>query len=83
MSLGDHRVARDADLAAEVEQVVLDLQQRRAHGPGELLREQQAEGGIELVDVAERLDARAVLAHARPVTQAGLAGVAGAGGDFR
>ena len=69
-------------LAAEVEQVVLDAGQRLAHVVGQFLAEQQADDRVEFVDVAERGDARCILADARAVAEAGGAGVAGAGVDL-
>src|SRR5574341_539505 len=76
-------MTRDAQLAAQVEKVVLNFDQRLAHLGGQLLGEQHPERGIQLVDLAEGGDARVVLRHARAVAEAGLAGVAGARGDLR
>jgi hypothetical protein len=79
----EERVTRNRKLSAEVEQIVLHLLQQRSHVGRNFLREHQADGTVQLVDVAERGDARAVLRHPGTVAQAGLAGVAGAGGDLR
>src|SRR5687767_303737 len=79
----EHGVAGDAELPAQVEEVVLHLAERGAHFLRRLFREQQAERGIELIDVAQRSDARIVFRHARAVAQAGVARVAGARRDLR
>ena len=82
--VGHRRVARDRQLAAQVEQVVLDSGRgspRPASGSG--FGEQHADRRVELVDAADRVDARRVLGHARAVAQAGGAGVAGARHDLR
>jgi hypothetical protein len=80
---GQQGVSRDGQFAAKIEQIVLDLLQHRSPVVRDLLREHDADGAVQLVDVAERRDARAVLRHAGAVAQARLAGVAGAGGDLR
>ena len=54
-----------------------------AHRVGQRFGEQHAQRRIELVDVADRVDARRVLGHARAVAEAGRAGVAGARDDLR
>src|SRR5258706_29656 len=77
-----HGVSRDAQLAAEVEQILLYAPERFADVLWDFLGEQHAERRIQLVDVAEGLDARAVLRQARAVAEAGLARVAGARGDL-
>jgi len=79
----EHRVAGNAQLAAEVEQVVLDVGQIRAHVVGQLLRQQHADGRVQLVDIAHRRHAQAVLARSAAVAETGGAVVAGAGGDLR
>jgi len=78
-----HRVAGNAQLAAEVEQVVLDVHEVPLHFVGQGLGQQQAEVRVELVDVAHRLHPQRVLARARAVAQAGAAVVAGARADLR
>src|SRR5688572_20488847 len=82
LRLAQNRVPRDAELAAEVEKIVLHLFEHRAHFRRHLLREHQADGAVQLVDIAERGDASVVLGHALAVSEAGLAGVAGARGDL-
>jgi hypothetical protein len=72
-------VAGDGQLAAEVEQLVLDLDQQRAHIGGHVLAQQQADVRVEFVHVAHGVHAQAVLGHAGVVAQAGGAGIAGAG----
>ena len=57
-------VAGDRQLAAEVEQLVLDHDEQLAHVVGQRLGEQHAELRVQLVDVAHRLHAQVVLGHA-------------------
>jgi hypothetical protein len=76
------RVAGDAQLAAEVKQVMLHVEQRAAQLLRQLLGKHQPEDRIELVHLAEGGDARVVLAHARAVAEACFAGIAGARGDL-
>ncbi len=76
-------VAGDAELAAQVEQLVLDGIEQRAHILRQRLAQQQPELRVELIDLAHGVDAQAALAHALVVAQPGGAGVAGAGGDLR
>src|SRR6185369_16913231 len=64
------RVPRDAELAAEVEEVLLHLRESRADVLRHVFGEHQAERGVELVDVAERLNAGVVLGYARAVAEA-------------
>ena len=80
---GDHRVAGNADFAAEIEQVVLDLEQRFTRLLRNVLGEHGADHRVQLVDVAQRLDAQRVLRNTRAVAEPGGAGVAGARDDFR
>src|SRR5262249_2689024 len=61
----------------------LDLLERRSHLGGDLLGEDDADGAVQLVDVAERRDACAVLRDAGAVAQGRLAGGAGGGGAPR
>ena len=75
--------AGDRQLAAEVEQLVLDHHQQLAHVVGQRLGQQHAELRVQLVDIAHRLHAQMVFGHARAVAQAGGAVVAGARGDLR
>src|SRR5258708_4452734 len=81
--VADHRVARDADLAAEIEEIVLHVIQQLGHLGRQLLCGEHAERAIQLVQVAERAHAQAVLRDARAVAQAGLAAIAGARRDLR
>ena len=81
---GDGGMARDAQLAAQVEQLVLhggqqgaDVVRHTGHG------QQHADGRIGFVHRAVGGHARGVLAHARAVAQPGAAVVAGAGVDLR
>jgi hypothetical protein len=76
-------VAGDGELAAQVEQLVLDDDQQLAHIGRQRLGQQHAQVGVELVHIAHRGDAPVVLGHALAVAQPGGAIVAGAGGDLR
>src|SRR5581483_928047 len=76
--LADAAVTRNAELAPEVEEFVLDVGQAVAHRVRQRLGEQHADRAVQLVDRADRLDARAVLDHARSVAETGGAGVPGA-----
>jgi hypothetical protein len=78
----DQLVTGDAQLATEVEQVVLDRHQFLAQDRRHLLAQQQADEGVELVDFTQGRDARAVLAGAAAVAQSGAAVVPGPCGDF-
>jgi hypothetical protein len=61
------RYSRDGEFAAQVEQVVLDMEQRGADVLGQIrFGQQQADMGIQLVHVADRDDAQAVLADRLP-----------------
>ena len=79
----DHLHAGDADLATEIEEVVLDVGEQGPHRLGKLLAKQQADHGVELVDLAKAVDAQAVLGDPVAIAEAGGAGVAGAGVDLR
>jgi hypothetical protein len=61
---------------------VLDGDQQLADVVGQRFGQQQAEVGVQLVDVAHGLHAQVVLGDAAAVGQAGRAVVAGAGGDL-
>ena len=75
-------VAGNGQLAAQIEQLVLDLDQQRAHIGGHVFAQQQANVGVEFVHIAHGVHAQAVLGYAGVVAQAGGAGVAGSGGDL-
>src|SRR5207253_3014105 len=83
LGFSHRRTARNRDVPAQIEQIVLDVLEDRAYFFGNLLGEQQADRGIELVDLSERDDARAVLARPRAVAEARFAGIAGTGVDLR
>src|SRR5437660_4048026 len=82
LAFGHRRTARNRDVPAQIEQIVLDVLENPSYFPGNLLGEQHAERGIELVDLAERDNTRAVLARARTVAEARFAGIAGTGVDL-
>ena len=72
-------MSRDAHLAAEVEQIVLDMSKLGACLCGQFLGEQQADHGIQFIHLAQRMHALAILGNARAVAKTGLPCVAGAG----
>src|SRR5471030_2045914 len=71
-------MARNAELAAEIEEIVLDRRQRGAYIFRKRFAEQHAELRIQFIDIADRRDPRVVLLHAAAVAEAGRAVVAGA-----
>ena len=80
---GHHAMPGNAQLPAEIEQIVLHLGQAAAHG----LRkrrdgEHHADRAVGLIDAAVSLDAQTLLGDARAVAQAGAAVVAGPGIDL-
>src|SRR4051812_41673314 len=79
----DQRVAGYRQLAAEIEEIVLDRGQRLAERGGKLLREQHAERAVELIDVADRRHASGILRRSRSVGETGRAVVAGTRVDLR
>src|SRR6266545_2580998 len=83
LAVGHGRAAWNRDVPAQIEQVVLDILENHAYFFGNRLGKQHADRGIQLVDLAEGDDARAVLARSRTVAQARFAAVAGARVDFR
>ena len=62
-------VGRNGEVGAEVEKLVLDPLEHGAQLDGHHAGEDDPERGIQLVDGAERLDARVELGDARPVTE--------------
>src|SRR5258708_40053727 len=83
LAFGHGGAAWNRDVPAQIEQIVLDILENRAYFFGNLLGEQHADRRIELVDLAQRDDARAVLARSRTVAEARFAGIAGTGVDLR
>src|SRR5690606_228091 len=77
------RMAGDAQLPAEVEQLVLDARQQRMHRLRHPGGDHHADAGVGLVDGAVGFDPERVLARPAAVAQAGAAVVAGAGIDLR
>ena len=59
-----HDHGRDAQLAAEVEEVVLYADQRLTDAFGHVFGEQYAECRVELVDITHRVDTQAIFANA-------------------
>ena len=81
--VGDRFVAGHAQLAAEIEQVVLDFLELSRDRLGQPVDgEHHADAAVQLVDGAVGLDAVAVLSDAAAVAEAGGAGIAGAGVDL-
>ncbi len=83
LRLAEDRVARDADFAAQVEEIVLHVAQGLAHLRRRVFGEHQADGAVQLVQVAQGAHPRRRLGDARAVAEAGLAAIAGARGDLR
>ncbi len=81
LAFGHRRAAGDRNVAAEVEQIVLDALQDPVDFFRHWLGGEHADHRVELVDLAEGDDARAVLSNARAVAKTGFAAVAGAGVD--
>ena len=82
-SLGlEQFVARNAQLATQVEQLVLDVDQQFTHCRRQLFAQQQAELGIEFVHITHGMHAQAVFRDPGVVAQSGAAVVAGAGCDL-
>ena len=75
--------AGDGELAADVEQGVLDVDETGAHVVVQGVNEDGPDRAVELVHVAHRLNAGRVLVHPRPVTEAGRPSVSGTGVDLR
>jgi hypothetical protein len=73
----EQRIAGNRQLAAEVEELVLDDDEQLADVVGQGLGEEHAERRVELVDIAERGDAQMALGDAAAVAEAGRAVVAG------
>ena len=73
---------RNRQLAAEVEELVLDFDKQRAHALGHGLTQQHTDVRVEFVHLTHGVHPQRVFAHARVVAQAGGAVVAGAGGDL-
>src|SRR5690606_2327666 len=82
VGVGDGGMAGDAQLAAQVEQLVLHRNQQVADVVGQLRGQQQANGRIGLVDGAIGADAVGVLGDPAAVAQPGGSVVAGAGIDL-
>src|SRR6185312_6567988 len=77
----DRRMTRNRQFAAEVEKIVLDVGEQRPDVRRQRFGEHDADLRVELVHGTDRVDARAVLRHARAVAKACRAGVAGARDD--
>ena len=80
--IGHGDVAWNGQLAPKIEQIVLDVGEKRGQRLRQRLRQQHAERRIELVDGANRMDARRIFRDARPVPQAGGSGISGARDDL-
>src|SRR3990172_7936330 len=73
---------RNAQIGAQVEQVVLDPRQLALENRIETGRYRGADMGVQLIDRAVRFDARRIFWHPPPGAQAGRAIVPGAGIDL-
>ncbi len=71
-------LARGGEIGAEVEEFVLHRAQHRRVGRIRDVKQGDADGAVGFVDIADRLRPRMRLGDARPVGEAGGAGVAGA-----
>ena len=69
--------------AAQVEKLVLHLDQHVTHGWGHVFAQQHADVGVQFIHVAHRVNPQRVFGYAGVVPQAGGAVVPGAGGDLR
>jgi len=76
-------IARHGQLAAQVEQLVLDVDQQVAHLLGHWLAQQQADMRVQFIHIAHGMRATAVLGNAGVVSEAGGSVISGAGGDLR
>src|SRR5262245_21657503 len=83
LRFGHARAPGNTDVSAEIEEVVLHIDQGIAHLLRQLLHEQHTDHRIELVDFAERSNAWVVLRYARSVAEPRLSGVARARVDLR
>src|SRR5690606_2024407 len=79
---GDGAITRHAQLAAEIEQLVLDVDEDVTHLIRQGLGQHQADAGVELIDRAIGLDAGIVLGDTRAVAKPRAAVIAGAGVDL-
>ena len=68
-------MAGNGQLSAELEQDVLDAGEQIVDIRADRFADEEPELAVELVHCADRLDAQAVLGHARAVAQTGLAAV--------
>src|SRR5690606_10850269 len=71
------------NFAHQRDEVALDGFERSGVATGRARSFGGAEGGVEFVERADRLDLRAVLGHALTIEEAGRAVIAFAGGDGR
>src|SRR4051812_9132370 len=63
--------ARDRQLAAQVEELVLHLDEYRAHAFGERFAQQKADVRVELINVPHGANTQTVLGDTRVVSQTG------------
>jgi hypothetical protein len=81
MSLFEHGCARKTERAAKIEKIMLCKAQRRGDLRPRPLREDGANLGIQLINIAKKSDPRVGLRNARSVPKRGLALVAAARDD--
>jgi hypothetical protein len=82
LRLAKERMPGDADFAAQIEEVVLHLEQECAHLRGHVLGEDEADRAVQLIELAERMHPGMVFRDARAVAESRLTGVARARGDL-
>lgn len=69
------RHAGQAEFAAKIEEIMLDIMQHAAHVIWQVLAQQHAEAGVEFIDIADGCDTQTVLGRPVAVAEAGGAGV--------
>ena len=77
-----HGMTRNAQLAPQVEKIMLHAGKDRMHRFGQVFGEQHADRAVQFVHRADRFDARRVFPHTRAVGEAGGAVVSRARIDF-
>ena len=77
MRLANRGVALNRQLAAKIEQVVLDVNQKLAKLIRQRLRQQQSDHAIQFVDFADRSNPRMRFRYARTIAETSGATVAG------
>lgn len=76
LRLADQCVARNAQFAAQIEQLMLDGKQLRPQVRRQRLAQQQAQMGVQFIHIAHGLDAGMILGHTAAVAEPGAAVIA-------